>query len=75
MNDILLDDNEDPTCPICDGKIKPWGRAKCDVCTRDFCSRHRPMFDFSSGKPRYVSFWMCPECKENNKQPTTAPTK
>ena len=68
INDILLDTEEDPTCPMCGYTIKKWGRAKCDVCEKSVCKHHRPMFDFSGDKPKYIAFWMCNDCKERLKK-------
>ena len=60
--------DDEPICPICQFKVKKWGRATCDICGSVVCSKHRPMFDFSGEKPKYVSFWMCDKCKENLQQ-------
>jgi len=64
INNLLTDKDDNPVCPQCGYTIKPWGKAKCDVCDRAFCKHHRPMFDFSGKNPKYVAFWVCDECKE-----------
>lgn len=55
----------DPECPICHYRIKKWARTTCDACGAVVCRRHRPMFDFSNpAAPKYVSFWLCPSCRQ-----------
>jgi predicted amidophosphoribosyltransferase len=55
--------NEEPICSLCNMKIKPWAKAQCDGCGRVVCKSHRPMFDFSGAKPKYINYWLCPECQ------------
>jgi len=69
INNIFLESDEDPTCHICGYAIRKWGRAKCDVCEKPVCKHHRPMFDFTDpNKPKYITFWMCKDCKERLKK-------
>jgi predicted amidophosphoribosyltransferase len=72
-NDFNNLSDDDPICPKCGYKIKPWARVKCDGCGKPHCKSHRPWFDFSGEKPVMVKYWLCDACKKNFKSVVKSP--